>query len=823
VVRFGRCATAVRAAAAGVVVFAAVLSLSVIGAAAARAETDSVVIVSAHEQDADYQNAPFPALELRVSQTKNLGAQAVRVSWQGAAASTVPNSQNGGENYLQLMQCWGDTLENGVLAPDRTTCQFGGTNAEGARRDRNVDSVDAIAPADRQYSVTTGDVPYTGIPFVSAMKNPETGRNDTVARVVDGAIVPGVDLNTNKYFTQYTTNEVAWAGSSADGTGSVTFETQTVMQSPGLGCGSPQTAADGTVTGSSCWLVAVPRGPGYNRDSPLFWNEWKHRLAVRLDFLPVGNHCAIGAGEQQLAGTELIADAVSSWQPQLCGSDGGDIYTLITTTDADAAAIANTSADAPLALTSNALRPAEGQTDGLIYAPLALTSVAVTFAVDRYPSDSASPEEQAMARQPFTEMKLTPRLLAKLLTSSYTDALPTNSDKQGLGANPQNLLFDPDFRALNPEWADQSIVSPAVADVMVPLGRSEYARAVWEYIVADAEARDFLAGVPDPWGMRVNAWASTNPEIHPNGVGMTVPRDNFPKVDPAEAYSGTDKALNTVTWRPYTNDLAAGAYNALRGDGLNVGEWDPISVPAKWQRKTRDLTGERKVLALTDGSSAERYQSVTASLRNAAGEFVRPTSEAMLAAAAAMTASPTQPQVYALDAASAAVREAPSAYPLTLPVYAATNPTLLSGAVRQSYAQFIQYAARDGQTPGDAFGQLPAGYAPLPASWRERALVAAAAISAAGQNATPPAVAAPAAAAPPAVAPAAVTGTGASATAAAAAVPAATGAVAAALSAGATPDDPDNGPLVSALPLSALAGALAAGAVPFVGRLGRRP
>jgi hypothetical protein len=811
-----------RASVAGVATFAAVFSIAVVTAGAARAESGSAVIVSAREQDADYASSPFPTLEVRVSQTENLGAQAIRVSWRGAAASTLPNSQNGGENYLQLMQCWGDTVEGGVVGPDRTTCQFGGTNAEGARRDRNVDSAAAIAPADRQYSVTDADVPYTGIPFVSAMADPQTGRNDVVARVANGAIVPGVDLNNNKYFTQYTTNEIAWAGSGADGTGSITFETQTVMQSPGLGCGSPLTDADGKVSGTSCWLVVVPRGAGINKDSPLFWDEWKHRLAVRLDFQPVGQHCAIGAGEQQLAGTELVADVVSSWQPRLCGVEGGNAYTLITTTDSDAAAAANTQPDAPLALTSDALDATSGATDSLIYAPVALTSLAVTFAVDRYPSDAASPEEQALARQPFTSMKLTPRLVAKLITSSYTDALPTNSDKAHLGQNPKNLLFDPEFRELNPDWANQAIISPAVSDILVPQGRSGYARALWDYIAADAEASGFLAGDPDPWGMRVNPWASTDAERHPNGTPLAVPRDDFPKVDPAEAYAGEPRALNTVTWRPYTNDLAAGAYDTLRGDGLNIGEWDPVSIPAKWQRKPRDLAGERKLIALTDGSSAQRYQTVTASLRNPAGVFVDPTTDSMTAAAAAMTADAAQPQVYGFDPASSSAREASSAYPLTLPVYAATNPLLASDAVRQSYVQFIQYAVSDGQEPGDAYGELPAGYAPLPESWRDRALVAAAAIAAAGQQPAPtaPAAPAPAAAVKPASAaiPAAIP-----AAAAPAPDPAATGSVAAALSAGATPDDPDNGAIASALPLSTLAGALAAGAVPFVGRLRRRP
>jgi hypothetical protein len=48
-----------------------------------------------------------------------------------------------------------------------------------------------------------------------------------------------VDVNTNPFFTQYTTNEVKWVGSGSDGSNSIKFEVQTQMESNGLGCGTP--------------------------------------------------------------------------------------------------------------------------------------------------------------------------------------------------------------------------------------------------------------------------------------------------------------------------------------------------------------------------------------------------------------------------------------------------------------------------------------------------------------------------------------------------------------------------------------------------------
>jgi hypothetical protein len=833
VVRSGRARAWARASTAGVAAFVAVLSVSVVcgGSAQAADGSESAVTVSAKDQDIYVSDAPMPDLQLTVSQTTNLVAQAVTVSWTGGKPSTLPGGQSGGENFLQIMQCWGDVINDDADAlPARTTCQFGGFGTAGATRDSNRSSAAQIAPEDARYShvgTGLGNESYTGIPFRS-VPDEVTGESTVVQKVDDkGELIGNVNLNENAFFTKYTTNEVPWAGSNSDGSGSITFELQTALQAPGLGCGAAQAAADGTVTGRPCWLVVVPRGAGTNTESPLFWEQWKHRIAVRMDFQPVGTHCAIGAGEQQLAGTELISDAVSSWQPNLCGAEGGDAYTLITTTDMDAAAAANTAADAPLALTSQALTPTEGSADALTYAPIALAGIAITFAVDRYPSASADESVQRLARQPFTDMKLNPRLLAKLLTSSYTDALPTNADVSHLGSNPRNLLFDPEFLQLNPTWADQAIVSPAVADIMLPQGRLGYARAVWNYILADDDARAFLDGETVSYTvagktttMTVNPHASTNAELSATvGVApLQLPRDDFPKADDAEATYSDRDPINAVTWRPYTNDLAAGSYYALRGDGLTVGEWDPISVPAKWTRKARDLVGDRKVLAMTDTSAAARYETVTASLLTPQGTFVKPDTDNLLAAAAVMSSSSTQQQVYAYDPTSPAARASASAYPLTMPVYAATNASLNSTEVNNSYARFIRYAVSDGQTPGVLQGQLPSGYAPIPEGWRAQARAAAELI---GSDPPPAPVAEPASAA--------VTSTNAVPAPAVPAVgvgpapdPAASGTPAAALSSGATPDDPLTGGLTHALPLSILAGVLSAGAVPFVGRLRRR-
>ena len=89
--------------------------------------------------------------------------------------------------------------------------------------------------------------------------------------------------------------------------------------------------------------------------------------------------CALGAAERSTAGSELVAAAMASWQPALCGGTRGSIFNLIIANEADVALQANGTGVAPLALTSRALA-ADDVTDDLAYAPVALTGLAVVFA-----------------------------------------------------------------------------------------------------------------------------------------------------------------------------------------------------------------------------------------------------------------------------------------------------------------------------------------------------------------------------------------------------------------------------------------------------------
>lgn len=856
-----------RASLTGVAV--AVLTASLVGAGgalvhadpAAAAEdeaTSSAVTLTNQENALNPEGAPFPDLEVTVSQTKDLVSQGIRVSWTGGSESERPFTTTGGANFLQIAQCWGEDPEH-PGHPDRRTCQYGGTLGAGSVRDGTTQAA-AVADEDLRYTHLSDSFftpTYTGIPFVAA--NPAGIVDEKSApadRVVDnlttdagGEVVrktgdEAVNLNTNPFFNAYTTNEVKWAGTGADGRGAVPFEVQTAVQSTALGCGTPIEQADGSVAGQPCWLVIIPRGRGdsgsavINR-SGLWWDAWEHHIAVRLEFKPIGVRCQIGESERQLAGSELIARAIASWQPDLCLGENGSPFVLSEGRESDALVKAAGVDPSPLAFTSLPLdvsRIGDGA-DPLAYAPVALSGVAISFSIDRQPHpQNATPEQKARAGLPLTEMKLTPRLVAKLLTTSYVDALPSGADASHLGANPRTIVQDPEFQKINgDEWSAQIIVGASVADVLTPSGRSDIAVRLWEYVLADADARAWLNGADDGHGMFVNPWYSTNADVNPIGAGLDLPLDSFPKADPSEKPDETQTdpangtgAINLVTWRPYTSSFADSAYHVLRGDGMILGAWDKFSTPPKFGTSVRELFGSQKVMGVTTASSAELYQTVTAALLNPSGEFVAPTREAMAAAAAAMTPDPDQTQVLRFDPASDAAKAATTAYPLSMPVFAALNPRQTDADLRAVYANLIRYAATDGQSPGTDVGDLPSGYAPLPEAWVGRALAAAEAMERGsltppgGGNGPGPA-GAPGGGNGGTVAPPSSPGTPGSGTGAPAAdQPAATGAPAGELAGAATPDDPEIGAAAAAVPIGVAMGLAAGLAVPLTSRIRRR-
>ncbi|MEV8095478.1 hypothetical protein [Kitasatospora sp. NPDC085879] len=649
----------------------------------------------------------FAGLEVTVGQTSHLVNQVINVSWRGGRP-TEPSPMVFGRNYLEIMQCWGDE----ATGPDRTQCQYGATKGDsrgGAfvpSRQLNygrtlTDPAETIRPTRENENVYVPFRPATGDPA-------ETG-------------------GTSQWFDIQSTNEVPFAPTRADGTGQIWFEVQTGSEAPGLGCGQTPKGQSGPFTeGRRCWLVIVPRGDrevdgqppsgqsAQLQSSPLSTTNWQHRLVVPLHFEPVGISCPIGSQERPTAGTELADEVVARWQPVLCSRAGG-IFSYTRTTD-DLARGRLLRGDPGLAFVGAPLAPADqapGRTP--VYAPLAVSGLVIGYDIESQSYSRTPPETRQKDGQRITSLDLTPRLVAKLLTQSYRYAV-NPGDPDVPEGNPADLTSDPEFLALNPQFKDLYFPS-RIPDLLLPSGEGDGALQVWRWLLADPEARDFLAGRPGTtWHDSVNKRYLAD--------RVTAPKANYSKLDDY-CLAFPDDETGRPPWcnfdsHPFSNTMREGARSAARGDTLAKSVWDATTTPGTLRKAPPQAQGLRGVLTLTTTALAARYGLNTARLRNGAGEFTAPTDAALLTAAAAAIPS-TVPGVPVVDPAA----KTRGAYPLTAITYAATVPSALDRASGAAYASLLRYAMGDGQSPGVAAGRLPEGYAQLPEALRGRARAAA--------------------------------------------------------------------------------------------------
>jgi hypothetical protein len=649
----------------------------------------------------------FADLTVTVSQTTALIDQVVEVSWTGGRP-TAPAFGSFAQNYLQIMQCWGDDAVHG---PDRTQCQYGGLAASGDSRggaqvtSRQVNyGANLVDPAETLKQPPGSNLPVD-VPFRSV-----TGRTD-----------PGGPIN--EFYDQSSTNEIPFGRTRADGTGQEFMEVQTAREAPGLGCGEALKGAGGKITGRSCWLVIVPRddhevngtvrsgtGVGGPLDSsPLSMSNWEQRIAIPLTFQPIGGACAIGAKERLTYGQESVAEAVSRWQPSLCASTGATFgYSQVSDTIARRQL---TLTDPSMVFVSGPLDPgqvAAGMTP--VYAPVAVSGLAIAFNIESQSSVTAPPEVRRQEGARLAELKLTPRLVAKLMTQSYRLALNNTADY--LAGNPLDMSRDPDFLRLNPDF--RKYLFGGIFDALTPIGQGDAFAELWQWVNADKDARAFLDGTPDPDGMVVNK----------NYKGIALPVNDLPKADlTCEDFPAPQLPLCPLTAHPYAGSMHDGARAASRGDTL-TSNWNPVAQPPAYQKSPPQLSGTRDLLAISDTATAQRYGLPLAQLCHGDGTgCVSPTADALTKGLGTLT--PTAVAGVKVPDPTAA---GAGAYPLTTVTYAATVPASLDAGARKDYAALLRYAAGPGQKPGLEPGQLPAGYAPLPADMRKQALSAATAI-----------------------------------------------------------------------------------------------
>lgn len=694
----------------------------------------------------------FKDMKFTVGQTAHLTSQAITVSWTGGKATTFAGTQFN-TDFVQIMQCWG--ADDGTIpsnpGPPRTQCQYGASPTTGR----------SSWPGngyDDSRSVT-----YSADPSNYGQDNRygaggAFGQGEVPFKSVDGTLITSGTQN-NKLYSYNTTNEVDFARTNSDGTGKEFFEAQTAYEAPHLGCGASTSAA------RACWLVIVPQGrldldgrpyadqTQVNAGSPVSSTNWANRVAIKLNFNKVGSTCPLGADERSTVGSELVADAMTSWQSALCATGTGAVYGYTQLDEPDARdRLAGSGGKTGLAYTTRAVDAAGGVT----YAPTALSGTVIGFSIERRAKSTAPDSIRKLNGTRVESINLTPRLVAKLLTESYgnslwdaittkyVDGVATIHAAKGYGwarTNPTGLASDPEFLKYNPEFAYLSVSeTPATdTDLITTLGQSDSARAVWKWIEADKAARRFMAGIPDEWGMTVNPYFSTNTDQNRSGAPFALSRDDYPKSDPwcvIPTGSDADYKQCMTDFHPYVEDMHAGALHTRRADVLWKSTWDALSTPPAYKSPGPQTVGSRFVITITDAASAARYDLQTASLRNAKGTFVAPSAKSLLAAAKSATGD----TVAEIDPATVTGR---TAYPLAQLVYAAVRPSTITAAARKDYAALLDYAAGAGQTTGTGPGELPPGYAPLTSALRTQARTAAAAIAgwkpAAGSDGSTPA------------------------------------------------------------------------------------
>ncbi len=682
--------------------------------------------------DGSLQEFPAYTVTVTADQTTDLrGRQRIRIAWKGAQPSGGRASNPFGESGLAqeypvvIMQCRG-VEEPGKgeeqLRPE--TCwtasfaqrsQITRSDGEAAwRHDLDADEADkgrvsGLDPLPGADVCPTADIAGYSTrltPFVAASGKvfPACQADQMPPEAAVGAAFPAAELAA---FTDL------------DGRGEVQFEVRSDVENESLGCNhetacsivvipivglscdqpsSPPTASDNACRRTGRFVPGSGNVASEGVDqavSPSLWwaaSQWKNRFTIPITFGLPPDTCDIldARAPTGFYGTELLAQAALQWSPAYClrkdrfkfqhnqmSDEAG--FTLMENGGGAAALVSSEQTQVGL--------------DPVGYAPTAVTGFAIGYVVDR--PDNAGE---------LATLRITPRLVAKLLTQSYLGS-DLGRGHPGMEGNPLSIMQDPEFVRLNPGLSQ---INQEVGATLLSLSnQSDIIRQLTDWVMQDRAARDFVSGEADQWGMVVN----------PNYEGLALPASEIPLLDDFVPETGnTCRQENPAV---YFNQIAAPVTTlrkiseALLDAHPNVQtrcELDADTGLYKVGRIGRQSYGARFMLGLVSLGDVERYGLKAAALQAAPGKFVEPT-ESSMAAAVSLMEPGEETLPFTLDQAD--VRTSSKAYPGTMVVYTAARMQNLDEADAAKVAQFIRVATSEGQRPGPGNGQLPAGYLPL--------------------------------------------------------------------------------------------------------------
>jgi hypothetical protein len=703
---------------------------------------------------------------LHVAQTTGLrDRQEVDVSWSGAHPTGGIIADENSSTALQqeypfvLMECRGvDSTK--VPAKDRLSPKTCWTNATSERFASDYNTafppwrLDEYASKAQRRAIV--DAPKTRpaacfgaapeeywVPFIAASGKVYPGGSNGCAGTAPEAVGDS---------TQSLPSNETYGATQTNGRGSAKFDMWTTDTNASLGCSSSV----------KCSLVAIPvmgiscdpgaeglpssdqppadeladdtkqceetgaYGPGTLGDGAghedatvsgaLWWaaSNWRNRISVPLTFAQTSSVCDIvGAGNSvDVYGSELMTQLTEQWAPKFCLSKSLFNFKHVQTGEPEARnLLASGGIDAAFTSEPNGISYPEPT----VNAPTAVSGFAITFDVDN------------VNNRPVTTLRLDPRLLAKLMTESYPAINAIQEDDKPLSHNPLNITDDPEFQALNPGISTSTEVAATLLDLS---SESDVMYALTSYINSDPEARAWLNGKPDPWGMVVN----------PAYKGISLPINTWPLLDtyePKSLYTPGDNDCLFHTPVPYLPLVAAPVqrlsqislamqFAIANSQTVCSQPFQGVSTGEKLVAVGRQNLGFRFMLGVTSLGDAARYRLDTASLETqtsasakqdfsspAGRTFVKPSFASMKAAIALARPDPTT-GVWPIDLKR--LRRAAAgahAYPGTMIIYTAVPTKSLPRGVAADYAKLLNYAAKPGQVRGNDNGQLPAGFLPM--------------------------------------------------------------------------------------------------------------
>jgi hypothetical protein len=497
--------------------------------------------------------------------------------------------------------------------------------------------------------------------------------------------------------------------------------------------------------------------PALSVTGRLWWaaSNWRNRITVPLTFAPADNVCdLLGAKEPvDLYGSELMTQAMIQWRPTFCLDAKRTPFRHIQVGEPQAANLLDQSS-IEAGLVSDP--PQGGYSRPVVNAPVAFSGFAISYAID---------DEQGGS---YKKLRMTPRLIAKLLTMSYPGERFVQAEYAALNTNPLEMSLDPEFQALNP-GIKKGVNNYVSASTILSLSSdSDVMRSLTAYLNSDKETRAWLDGAPDPWGMKVN----------PSYAKIALPVQTWPQLDtfePKRYYStGLNPCLQSSP-APFLPLIAAptirmsnitfamqfaNATSQVICDQPNADS----TVGMKLKAGGRQNPGFRFVLGLTSLADSARYALDTAALQTtvAAGTpakftndtgrtFAAPTDAGLRSAGQLLTPN-VKAGIWELPVARIVTQDAAkAAYPGAMVVYAAVPTLGLPATDAQAYSALLRWVATTGQTPGTTNGTLPPGYLPLTAANGLQSLAsytALAATAVAEQKGAVPSILASSAAAP---------------------------------------------------------------------------